>query len=192
VEIVLVRHGRTAANAGQLIAGVTDVPLDEVGREQAASLARSGALGGFERLVCSPLLRARETAAALGEPVVEAAWIEMHQGELEGLAVTEARARYADLFARWATDPAGTTLPGGESFADVLARARAAWGALVADMEATGATRAVVVSHQLVIAALSADLAGEPIHAWRRFTVPNTGWRRWRRAGEGWREDGVG
>jgi probable phosphoglycerate mutase len=192
VEIVLVRHGRTAANAGQVIAGVTDVPLDDVGRAQAASLAQSGVLGRFDRLVCSPLLRARETAAALGAPVVEAAWIEMHQGELEGLAVAEARARYADVFARWASDPAGTTLPGGESFRDVLGRARAAWDALAADMAATGATRAVVVSHQLVIAALSADLAGEPVEAWRRFTVPNTGWRRWRRAGAGWREDGAG
>ncbi len=192
MEIVLVRHGRTAANAGQVIAGVTDVPLDEVGREQAGALARSGVLGGFDRLICSPLSRARETAAALGEPVVQAAWIEMHQGELEGLPVVEARARYAEVFARWAADPADTALPGGESFTDVRVRARAAWDALAADMAATGATRAVVVTHQLVIAALSADLAGVSIHEWRRFTVPNTGWRRWRRADAGWLEDGTG
>ena len=61
--LILVRHGETAANAGHRMQGRIDLPLNERGRRQAAALA--GVAGDAALVVCSPLRRARETAAAI-------------------------------------------------------------------------------------------------------------------------------
>ena len=66
--LIIVRHGRTEANASGLLQGRRINPgLDELGRRQVAALA--AALPGVERVVASPLLRTQETAAAFGLPV---------------------------------------------------------------------------------------------------------------------------
>lgn len=61
----LLRHGQTAHNAADLIAGATDAPLDEEGHRQAEAAARHCAALPLGRLYVSPLLRARRTAEAL-------------------------------------------------------------------------------------------------------------------------------
>lgn len=61
----LLRHGRTAHNAADLIAGATDAPLDDEGRRQAEAAARHWQALPIGRLHVSPLLRARQTAKAL-------------------------------------------------------------------------------------------------------------------------------
>ena len=64
--VLLVRHGRTAANAGGVLAGWTPgVGLDETGRKQAAALAARLAPLPISLAVSSPLQRCQETAAAL-------------------------------------------------------------------------------------------------------------------------------
>ena len=60
--LILVRHGRTEANAGGLLQGRLDLPLDDLGRAQAAAAGK--ALTGASRVVSSPLLRTRQTAEA--------------------------------------------------------------------------------------------------------------------------------
>ena len=58
---ILVRHGQTEANAAGLLLGRLDLPLDELGG--ARPRRPRDALGGdVDRVVSSPLLRARETA----------------------------------------------------------------------------------------------------------------------------------
>jgi probable phosphomutase (TIGR03848 family) len=64
--VLLVRHGRTAANAGGVLAGWTPgVSLDDAGRAQAAALAQRMAVLPIALAVSSPLQRCQETAAAL-------------------------------------------------------------------------------------------------------------------------------
>ncbi|MFZ9483006.1 MAG: histidine phosphatase family protein, partial [Ilumatobacteraceae bacterium] len=76
MALYVIRHGRTEANAAGLLQGRLDPPLDDVGRAQAASLV--GALPPLDRLVCSPLRRARETASVFGmEPQIDERWIEV-------------------------------------------------------------------------------------------------------------------
>ena len=139
--LLLVRHGRTELNASGLLQGRVDPPLDALGREQAAALAAVPALAAARRVVCSPLRRATETAAALGPPVsVDDRWIELDYGEWERrpfAAVT------AEEWRTWRADPAWAP-PGGESLAAVGARVRAA----LADLAAEAAEAdVVVVSH---------------------------------------------
>ena len=64
--LVLVRHGRTEANAARKLQGLLDLPLDDVGYAQAAGVAQW--LGKPDRVISSPLVRARQTAEAFGIP----------------------------------------------------------------------------------------------------------------------------
>ena len=83
--ILLARHGRTADNAEGRILGRRDPPLDPAGREEAAALAAAVAAASLAALWTSPLRRARETAAIVGEatglvPVVLDDLVESRRG----------------------------------------------------------------------------------------------------------------
>ena len=180
MELVLVRHGRTAANAARQIAGALDVPLDDVGRAQAA--AARPVIGEVDAVYSSPLLRAVETARLLvGEPVRVDAHRELHQGELEGLPAEEAIRRYGHVFAAFAQDPVACRLPGGESLGECRDRAVAALRQIAA-----GDGRALIVTHQMVIASVSCTIAGEPLTRWREHAVANCGVVRVRVVGGRW------
>jgi broad specificity phosphatase PhoE len=118
--LYLVRHGRTAHNASRRLLGRLDVPLDDLGRRQAAALGDVPALHGALRVISSPLARARDTAAALGPPVtVDERWAEIDYGIYDGMELEAA----ADLWRGWGTDLAYTP-EGGESLADLGVRVR--------------------------------------------------------------------
>src|SRR5580704_10610886 len=89
--IVLVRHGQTRLNAEGRLAGHLDVPLTGLGEVQAKAAAGAVlARRAPTRVVSSPLLRARQTAAAFGRPVdVDERWIELDYGVHDGAALTE-------------------------------------------------------------------------------------------------------
>jgi broad specificity phosphatase PhoE len=121
--LIVVRHGRTAHNASRRLLGHLDVPLDELGERQAAALGASPLLAGVSRVVCSPLQRARTTAAALGPPVeIDPRWIEVDYGIYDGMPLASVPATLWDSWQRdqeWAPE-------GGESMADVSRRVRSA------------------------------------------------------------------
>jgi broad specificity phosphatase PhoE len=62
VVVYLIRHGRTDLNAAGLLRGRLDPPLDSEGRTEAAALANLFHDVRLAAVVCSPLLRARQTA----------------------------------------------------------------------------------------------------------------------------------
>jgi probable phosphoglycerate mutase len=123
LRIALIRHGPTEWNAQKRVQGRIDMPLSAEGR---AKMARLLPPESFEtaRPFCSPLLRARQTAALLGleSPALDARLAEQNWGEWEGLTRAEMLARDgADAFER-----AGRGLsfrpPGGESTGELQAR----------------------------------------------------------------------
>jgi broad specificity phosphatase PhoE len=134
--LIVVRHGRTKANASGLLLGRRlDPALDELGRRQAVALA---AVLPEARVVASPLGRTRETADALGRPVeIDERWIELDYGDLDGTPLREVP---ADVWSRWRADP-GWAPPGGESLVELGVRVRAA----CADLAADAAERDVIV-----------------------------------------------
>lgn len=140
--LILVRHGRTPANAAGLLQGRLDQDLDELGRAQAAAVADFVAeRWTVDAVVSSPLRRAVQTAEAFGHPLeIDEQWIELAYGEYEG---TPAATVPAGVWEQWRNDP-DFVPAGGEAFAALDARVRAACDALV--------TRAaeeniVIVSH---------------------------------------------
>ena len=112
--LIIVRHGRTVANAGGLLQGRVDHPLDEVGVQQAQDIA--AALGRVDLVVSSPLLRAHQTAQHVAEAVgtevqVDDRWIELDYGDWEARPVADVA---PEEWARWRADRHFAP-PGGES-----------------------------------------------------------------------------
>jgi broad specificity phosphatase PhoE/ribonuclease HI len=146
---LLLRHGQTALSVERRFAGRGDVPLTDIGRQQAAAAAaRLAARGGIDVVICSPLSRARETAEAVAVAshaplAVDDDLAETDFGEWEGLTFGEAMKQWPAETSAWmaSTDVAP---PGGESLAGAARRALAALDRLLRDH--AGQT-AVVVSH---------------------------------------------
>lgn len=163
--LILVRHGRTEANASGLLLGRADPPLDLVGEAQAAAVASQ--LGGVAEVVTSPLLRSRATADAMAAtPAVDDRWIEVSYGDWEGRPLEDIP---SSTWLAWAAD-ATFAPPGGESLATLGERVRAACEDLV---EAATETDVVVVSHVSPIKAAVAWALGVPDEvAWRLYLAP--------------------
>ena len=179
--VILVRHGRTAANAGGVLAGWTPgVHLDDKGREQAAALGERMRAVPLAAVVTSPLERTRETADALlagrdpqpplhvDERVGEARYGDWTNQPLKTLAKDP-------LWKVVQAHPSAAVFPGpeGEGLADMSARAIAAvrdWNQRLA-AASEGDPTYVVVSHGDVIKAIVADALGLHLDAFQRITV---------------------
>lgn len=145
--ITLVRHGQTDANLEGRVQGQTDWGLNEVGRQQAATVAEW--YGRQPRVYASPLGRAAQTASALAQDgIVEMAeFAELDFGSWEGLTFEEVRTekRHADLADRIFRH--GEDLPrggNGETWEGLTERMTAGINSIVA---ADGNQPVTIVSH---------------------------------------------
>ncbi|MFM1952859.1 MAG: hypothetical protein RL187_68 [Actinomycetota bacterium] len=115
----LVRHGETEWNRIRRIQGVSDIPLNDTGRAQAAAVGDILAKHRFDLIVSSPLSRALETARIISRrlgmplPLVVPELIERNYGDAEGQTRAELDSQY----------PPGSEIPGREERASVTARA---------------------------------------------------------------------
>ena len=163
--LIVVRHGRTAANAAGLLLGRQDPPLDLLGIEQAGRLAAE--VGHADRVISSPLRRARETAAAFDATVeIDERWAELDYGEFDGLPPAQLGEA---TWAKWRSDP-DFAPPGGESLAALTATCTPRVRSLCVDARDR---TLVVVSHvSPVKAALAWALGVGPEVAWRSYLDP--------------------
>lgn len=204
-RLLVVRHGRTEWNATDRFQGQADIPLDEVGRAQAAAMASVVATERPSVIWSSDLGRARETAGALSAVTgvavqVEPAFREIFTGDWEGLTGEEIRARWPGDWTRWQSGEdipraggAETRGEAGRRFGDALVP--------VADAVPDGGC-AVVVGHGTAMRAGMAHFIGYPPGSeWLFGSVRNCHWLRLttpaphgsssdRPAGRGWRVDG--
>jgi probable phosphoglycerate mutase len=122
-EVWLVRHAETDWSRDGRHTGRADVPLTDAGRVSARALADRLRGHAFAAVHCSPLGRARETAALAGidlgaaRAVLDEDLLEWDYGAYEGRTTPEIRERAPGWFL-WRDG-----CPGGESPADVGARA---------------------------------------------------------------------
>jgi probable phosphoglycerate mutase len=158
---VVVRHGETEWSRTLKHTGRTDVPLTPAGRRRAESLA-APLSGTYALVLCSPLLRARETAALAGfpDPVIEPDLHEWDYGEYEGLTTNEIRALRPD----WNLWSDGC--PGGESPAEVGARADR-----VLDRLRPAGGDCLVFAHGHILRVLTARWLGLPPSAGAYFAL---------------------
>jgi probable phosphoglycerate mutase len=136
MELLIVRHGESVANAEGRMQGQRDYPLSDVGRQQASLLGRFLTRAGFrfDAAYTSPLTRARQTAleltTALGMPEAELApeLSELHAGSLQGLTHAEIAEGFPGFLQRGLTGLGDFSEYGGESYEEVQQRVRSLVG----------------------------------------------------------------
>jgi broad specificity phosphatase PhoE len=148
LRLVLVRHGVTEWNREGRFQGRLDPALSGLGRRQ-ASLVAERIAGDPElrpfRLITSTLVRAADTAAAIGaacgvDPEPEGGLVELGQGEWEGRTHAELARADAERYNAWLTTDREP--PGAETVVEGLARVAA-----VLDSHARGTGTICLVSH---------------------------------------------
>lgn len=164
--LYLVRHGQTPYNAERRLQGQLDIPLSEVGRAQAEALAERllAEERHFDRLYCSTLSRAKETAAIVGrrlglEPIPIKGVEEIYFGCFQGHIFKECEALFPEAYADYKKRGSDSNAHGGETGEDVFLRARKA---LLALPEAHSGS-ALVVCHGAVIGYLRGAAEGIPL-----------------------------
>lgn len=173
MRLILVRHAETELSARGRCYGSLDVGLSPLGRAQCVALEASLAEEPVAAVVSSPRVRALETAGAIARPHglevgVENDLRELDFGDLEGRTYDEIAARLPELYAAWMTTPTKVRFPGGESYADLKARALAA----VERLRASHAGAAVVaVTHGGVVRAVVSEALGMPAEHIFRLAV---------------------
>ena len=177
--VILLRHGRTTANAQAVLAGRTPgVHLDEIGLGQADRAAQRLAAVPLAAVVTSPMERCRETARAVIKAqatplkaVTERGITECDYGEWQGRPLKEL-ARLP-LWKTVQSQPSAAEFPGGESLAAMQARAVSAVRRRDAGFEAEHGPGAVwvAVSHGDIVKALLADALGMHLDLFQRLHV---------------------
>lgn len=127
-RVVAIRHGETAWNAESRLQGQLDIPLNALGRRQAAALAGALRDEGIAAVVASDLGRAWETARALAAPLglpllAEPGLRERGFGMLEGHTYQEIDTRWPELARRWRSRDPDFAPEGAESLRGFYARA---------------------------------------------------------------------
>ena len=177
--VLLVRHGRTTANATGLLAGRADgVSLDEIGLDQAALTGDRLAAVPLAAVVSSPLERCRQTAQHIldrqaGTPSapVDPDLTECDYGQWQGRMLTDLATEA--LWPLVQSHPSAVVFPDGESMAAMQARSVAAIRRHDAALEAEHGPEAVwvAVSHGDVIKSILADAFGMHLDLFQRINV---------------------
>ena len=89
MELYVVRHGQTDYNVKHIFQGHADIPLNQVGIQQAKETASKFQNIAVDEILVSPLQRAIQTASFISEvtnvkPVIEKRLIERSFGDMEG------------------------------------------------------------------------------------------------------------
>jgi probable phosphoglycerate mutase len=169
--LVLLRHGQTQFIVEKRFQGQMETPLTRLGERQAElageRLAHPLAAPPLPipdtapfAIVHSPLGRALRTAelvagamdaAGRATPPLhpDAGFLEIAQGEWEGLTDTEITARFGDSLAAWRRWPTRFHAPGGESLEQVRARVETSLAVILAEL-ADGTPRGTLDRHQVL------------------------------------------
>ena len=129
-RIYLVRHVESEWNNSGRYTGQQDVPLSELGRQQAELIAGRLEQEPLTEVYASPLARASATAEAIARRkglrvCIEPGLAEIHHGAWEGLTAQEVATHFPLEHAEWQTAPHRVSMPQGESLDDVARRAAA-------------------------------------------------------------------
>lgn len=166
--IVLARHGRTEWHHGNRYTGSTDLPIDDVGGQQAQQV-KDWALGyAPDALWCSPMLRARQTIAPIAEalqlePTLDARLREVDFGTAEGKMLAELPPAVAKAFE---VDPVRDHFPGGENPVDAADRVREVFDEIG---RRHPGQKVLAVAHNTLIRLLVCRVLGLRLNDYRRL-----------------------
>ncbi len=174
-RIYLVRHGETAWNAEGRWQGTLDIPLGEVGHQQAQALAKHLKDRPIAAIYSSDLSRARDTAEPLSrakglEIQTDARLRELDFGVFQGLTHDEIRAKYPEEERELFVDYLDFVLPEGESRRAVQARVYEMWQEVV---RRHPNSEVVVMSHGGPVRLLLLKLFDDQVERMLKVPLPN-------------------
>ncbi|MFD7156433.1 histidine phosphatase family protein [Kribbella sp. NPDC059898] len=166
--IVLARHGRTEWHHGNRYTGSTDLPIDEVGVQQAQLLKDWALDDAPDVLWCSPMLRARQTIAPLAEaldlePTLDARLREVDFGSAEGKMLGELPPAVGKAFE---LDPVRDHFPGGEDPVAAADRVHEVFGEIGRRHQGQ---KVFAVAHNTLIRLLVCRVLGLRLNDYRRL-----------------------
>ena len=153
MRLLLIRHGQTPSNIGGLLDTVAPgADLTDLGRAQAVALRQSVGTEPIGLLYASTLVRTQQTAEPLALTLgltveVRAGIREIGAGALEMQGDDASVRTYLGTAFRWSDGDLDLRMPGGESGTEVFDR----YDEVVAEIAASGAGAAALVSHGAVI-----------------------------------------
>ena len=189
-ELILIRHGETDWNRELRFQGQVDVPLNDIGHEQARRVAQRLATESVHHLVSSDLIRAQQTAQPVArhslapqplDPVMDAALREQDFGAVDGMRVADIKAQHPQAWAQWVRFEADYAFAGGESTRQFHARVMAALRALA---QKHPRQTLVVVTHGGVLDMVYRSARALPLSGPRQSQIPNAGLSRVRIQGD--------
>lgn len=175
--LYLVRHGRTLGNVQRVFVGATDIPLDELGIQQAHRVGeRLAAAVRADDIVSSPLQRARVTAEIIGRklgmaPTIRSGLAEWNFGDAEGFTLEAVAARHPELARRFANfDDYDVGWPNGETRRAFHDRVYAEFLDI---LKAYASHTVIVVAHGGVFGSLLAQIQGRSPNDPNAFNIRN-------------------
>jgi probable phosphoglycerate mutase len=186
-RLVVIRHGQTAWNAQARLQGQLDIPLDALGRRQAATLAEALRHEGLAAVFASDLGRAWHTGRALAAPLglplaVDTGLRERCFGGFEGLTRAQIDQQSPELARRWHSREPDFAPVGAESLRVFQARCLAA----VERLAAAHAGQAIaLVSHGGVLDCLYRAATGLALDSPRSWRLDNASINRLLYTGQG-------
>ena len=194
LTLLLIRHGETALNAESRFRGRFDIDLNDRGRSQAETLARSlPSSFPIDHIYSSPLKRCLETArplaTALGLTVVaEPRLIDLDYGEWSGRLIAEVAKLFPQDYAAWLAGDLSFRFPGGEPLGAPAERLRSFVDEVI---ERHQGEVVAIVTHNVLCQIATCLLLNTPLEAFQsvRHDPGNVSVFRWE-AGT-FREDGL-
>jgi probable phosphoglycerate mutase len=179
-ELILIRHGETDWNRELRFQGHIDVPLNDMGHEQARRLGLRLAGEPVQHLGSSDLMRAQQTAAPAAqqlrlEIVTSAALREQSFGIAEGMSADEIQQLHPRAWEDWLQFREDHAMPEGESARQFHARIIDALATLAA---AHAGQCVLVVTHGGVLDMVWRTAQGLGLSGPRRSQIPNSGYNR--------------
>ena len=187
-KIYITRHGETEYNLKRLMQGTIDTKLSKRGLEQAACLRDRLADISFDRVLASPLQRARVTAETILENRSQSIEFfdelkEMDFGFMQGKDYEFLGREHPELFEQYSTAPADFTIPEGDSFRGFQKRVLT----ILDEVEKMDESESVlIVCHGITKLILVNELKGIPLEQlWDTEVAGNTALTLFERTSDG-------
>lgn len=176
-RIYLSRHCTTAWNLEGRLQGTIDLPLANIGVEEAKNNVAAVRNTGVNRVVCSTTRRAYETAEIYGEllklPIHKTPQLrELDHGKWEGRKVDELLSDRDSGYAQWLSNPRDTAIPGGSETVQAAQR-RATEGVRHATLTFLGESL-LIIAHKHINALFMCALLNEPLTSFGSHIVEDT------------------
>lgn len=179
-DLILIRHGETDWNRELRFQGHADVPLNDIGHEQARRLGLRMAGEAAQYLISSDLMRSQQTATPTAQqlslPIVTSMSLrEQHFGVVEGMRADEIKAQHPRAWEDWLKFQQDHAMPSGESTRQFHARILAA----LCDVVATHPGQTVLVfTHGGALDMVWRTARGLGLDGPRQSEIPNAGFNR--------------